>query len=117
MATEPRARAGRSVVGPICAIGAALFGLCLAPLACLNPFPDDQPSNTPDQSPSVTVGPSGNVPGPVVDIAPPELDDTDDNGEALTPPLTSAPAGGSVESDAGVPEPDGGSDAGTAVVR
>lgn len=116
--SEPRTRATRSVVGPICAIGWLALCLALAPTSCLNPFPDDQPSSRDD----------GKTPTSQMVAAGPEVADTSGSappsstGAAMAPGaangfegLNESP-GLAEEADAGVPI-DAGPDAQPVLVR
>jgi hypothetical protein len=108
MPAEARTRTRRSGLAPLCAKSWAL--LCLA-LGCLNPSPDDQPSNKTSQG--VPVSPpadSAAEPGATGG----DFLDQDDQ----SPPATGEPQGSTTTSgraDAGVPQPDAGPDADTAV--
>jgi hypothetical protein len=65
MRPERTSRARRSVLEPLCAIG--WLSVCLAgsPSGCLNPQPDDQPSERDTSSPTVPlVPPAATAPPP-----------------------------------------------------
>jgi hypothetical protein len=119
MIREPRTRAKRSVLGPICAIAWLTLCLALAPTSCLNPFPDDQPSSKDNDSPAALAPGSkepnveGGTPGvsaPTGGVGAGGEFDLPDNSPASSP----VPPG---EGDAGVPSGDAGPDAQAAVAR
>ena len=117
MHREPRTRAKRSVLEPICAIGWLALCLSLAAASCLNPFPDDQPSSNANKSPAA-VAPGSQDPRvePAPSVSTPAGSGTaggDEFGD-LENPTDSAEPG---ELDAGVPSGDAGPDAQAAVVR
>jgi hypothetical protein len=118
MHREPRTRANRSALGPICAIGWLALCLGLAPASCLNPFPDDQPSSNADKAPAtVAPGPPDprveGTPGAPTGSAPGAGGGFDDLPDNSPPESTESPGA----LDAGVPSGDAGPDAQAAVVR
>jgi len=121
MRLDLRSRAKRSVVGPICAIGWLALCLCFGPTSCLNPFPDDQPSEKDNErSPATADGfspkprgssnsqPSPSAAGPMAPIST-NPDDLEGAG------LQGVPAGS--EPDAGAPSRDAGPDAQPVLVQ
>lgn len=107
-APERRATARRSGVVPTCAAFAAALAYALA-TACLNPMPDDFPSN--DESGSATDRGSGGSGGSanLIPAAPGLNGDGESPGEG---PSTDAPEPPPPSGGAGAAGPDAGLDAG-----
>jgi hypothetical protein len=109
MRGEAPTRTCRSGFGPLCAKGWAL--LCLA-LGCLNPSPDDQPSEK-TAPPGAQADPAtGGTQTPSSSGSNGNPNGSDDLNEQPTTSIPESAPPQMGEADAGAPRPDAGPDAG-----